>query len=160
MELLSWTKWAIATIKTWWYASAVLVFEYLDIPSEQFLILAVLMVIDFMAWISKQYVLDPKEITSHRASIWALKKAWILIIVLALSLTLNWVWFWEKNDYIVAFLGVLIMSEMYSIIQNVYTMRTWQKVSEYDALSIIIKKLWDIFVAMIERSLESISKKK
>lgn len=42
-------------------------FEYLSIPTEQLSILALLMFIDFITGVGKQFRIDPKEIKSHFA---------------------------------------------------------------------------------------------
>jgi phage-related holin len=47
------------------------------------------MVIDFASGISKQYVLNPGEITSHRAWIGIMKKAWTLVSVIVVALMLS-----------------------------------------------------------------------
>lgn len=144
----------ITVLKYFWYGCAVAVFEYLQIPSTQFSILWTLMIIDFIAGISKQIVLDPQQITSHRAWIGIIKKVWTLISVIVVALMLSGVGLWDYTQYTISLISVLIMAETYSILQNVYVMRTGEKVTEYDVVSKIIKFVWDLIVQFIEKSLK------
>mgnify|MGYP000969740808 CR=1 len=65
----------------------------------------------------------------------------------------------EPDYYIQTVLSVLIMAEFYSIIQNVYAVRTGVILPEYDAISIALKKLTGFIQEFIEK-LTSIPKKK
>jgi hypothetical protein len=51
--------------------------------------------------------------------------------------------------------SLLIMAESYSILQNVYVIRTGQKITEYDVVSKVIKAAGDMIVAVIEKTLDS-----
>jgi hypothetical protein len=65
----------------------------------------------------------------------------------------------DPEYYIQTVLSVLIMAEFYSIIQNVYAVRTGVILPEYDAISIALKKLTYFIQGFIEK-LTSIPKKK
>ena len=58
------------------------------------------------------------------------------------------------NEYIDGFLGILIMSEGYSVIQNVYAIRTGQSLPEFDAMSIFLKGFLEFLKAKIEKALD------
>lgn len=47
-------------------------------------------------------------------------------------------------------LWILIIAELYSIIQNIYTFRTGVLLPEYDAISIVLKKLGDFMKQKID----------
>lgn len=145
---------AITALKYFWYGCAVLLFEYIEVPTLQFTILWGLMIIDFFAGISKQLVLNAQEVTSHRAWIGILKKSWTLISVIVVALMLSAVWFWEAGRYVIAMTSLLIMAETYSILQNIYVIRTGEKITEYDVVSKIIKSIGDLIVATIEKTLK------
>ena len=49
------------------YSFAVVIFNYLGIPQEQLGILAVLMALDFVTGVMKQYRINPQKIESGRA---------------------------------------------------------------------------------------------
>jgi len=56
-------------------------------------------------------------------------------------------------------MSILIMAEFYSIIQNVYAVRTGVILPEYDAISIALKRLTGVIQDFIEK-LTTIPKKK
>ena len=120
----------------------------------QFTILGVLMVIDFMAWISKQFIINPKDITSNRAWFGIMKKVWTLISIIAIWLILKWIWV-DGEKYVVAFVSLLIMAEGYSVIQNIYTILTGKVVTEFDAVSLIFRKIGQMLQEIIEKSINS-----
>jgi len=144
----------ITLLKYIWYCLAVVVFEYLQISTIQFSILWLLMIIDFMAGISKQWVLNPVDITSHRAWLWILKKAWTLISVIVVAMMLSAVWPWDSEKYVIAMVSLLIMAETYSILQNIYVIRTGEKITEYDVVSKVIKWVWEVISDTIEKTLK------
>ena len=65
----------------------------------------------------------------------------------------------DPEYYIQTVLSVLIMAEFYSIIQNVYAVRTGVILPEYDVISIALKRLTGVIQDFIEK-LTSIPKKK
>lgn len=127
-------------IKTFGYAVAVFTFDYLGIPEQQFAILWMLMVVDTMTGIAKAYTVDPQSITSHALGKGVLKKCITVVLVytmaiLGLGVGISAEHFMEWG------LSLLIMSEGYSALQNIYAVRTGVVLPEYDVISIIIKKL-------------------
>lgn len=144
----------VTTAKYTWYASALIVFEYLNIPQIQIGILWILMIFDFMTWVGKQFRLDKKQITSHQAWLWLMKKIWSFILIFSLALVLKAMEL-EADWYIKWAISILIVAEFYSIIQNLYTMRTWKIVAEFDAISIFLKMMWDFVKKQIENTLSN-----
>jgi len=140
---------SIAYIKMVGYASSVAYFSYLNIPTEQVGILAVLMVIDFITWIGKQYRVDKTQIKSHLAWLGVIKKVATLITVLSVALVMKWL---DINDgkYVSSILWIFIMAEGYSTIQNVYAIRTGKILPEFDVISLLIKEVWDFFKRRID----------
>ena len=65
----------------------------------------------------------------------------------------------DPEYYVQTVLSVLIMAEFYSIIQNVYAVRTGVILPEYDAISIALKRLTGVIQDFIEK-LTAIPKKK
>jgi phage-related holin len=144
---------AITYTKYSWYASTLIVFEFLDIPQMQVWILWCLMILDFITWVCKQFRLDRKLITSYRAWLWAMKKMGTFIIIASLALVLKALEL-EAEWYLKASVSILIMAEFYSIIQNIYTLRTWKIVPEFDAISIFLRMLWEYVKSKIEKAID------
>ncbi len=65
----------------------------------------------------------------------------------------------DPDYYVQTVLSVLIMAEFYSIIQNVYAVRTGIILPEYDVISIALKRLTGVIQDFIEK-LTAIPKKK
>ena len=143
----------IATIKLSWYFWSFAMFEYLNISSEQLTILWILMVIDFILWIWKQWRINPREITSHKAWLWAMKKMTTMLVILAIWFAFRWIWFKDIMSYMQWMLSIIIMAEVYSIVQNAYTIRTGKIVKEYDVISLFLKSFWDLIQNMINKRL-------
>ena len=141
---------AIAYTKYFWYAMIVGLFEYLNIKDTQIYILSILMILDTISWVLKQHKLDPKHITSYNMWQGLVKKLLTFMFFLSIALMLKWLeidWW----TYIKWILGILIVAETYSIAQNIYIYRTWEKVQEYDAVSIIIKFIWEQLLSLINK---------
>lgn len=136
-------------LKIPWYIAIVFVFEYLDIKEAQVSILSILMIIDTITWVAKQYKLNKNEITSHNAWKWITKKMLTMMFLFSFALMFKWIDI-DWTAYIKSVLSLLIVSEFYSICQNVYSFRTGKKVNEYDAVSLIIKFIWESLVKVIE----------
>jgi len=143
----------ITTVKITWYISAIAFFEYLNIIDTQFYILWILMIIDFIAWISKQYVLSKKHITSQKAWLWLIKKVLVLMVFLSIALMFKWLDL-DSWAYLKAIASILIMSETYSIIQNTYTVRSWQELPEFDAISLLLKKMGELIESYLKNKIK------
>ena len=112
---------------------------YTGLPAEPAAILAVLMCVDFVAGVSRARVIG-EPITSHRIKVGTISKCGVMTIPLVLALTakglgvdFNWIIGWSVS--------LLILSESYSIIANVYTIRTGKIAPEWDAISLILSKI-------------------
>lgn len=152
------SSWAvIATYKYTWYISSILIFQYLNISSEQLAILWALMVADFILWVWKQIRIDTKELSSHNAWLWLMKKLTTLIIIFSVSLGMKWNGILDESSAIFMrwMISLLVTFEIYSIIQNWYTIRTWKIVKEYDAISIMLKSFWLFIRNLIDKRLWS-----
>lgn len=139
----------IGKIKTAWYIVSIGMFEYLAIPSEQLSILATLMFIDFITGVGKQFRIDPKEIKSHLAWLWVMKKIATLISLLSVALVFKGLSINEQK-YVVWILSIFITAEGYSTLQNVYAIRTGKILPEFDVISIVLKNIGEFFKQKIE----------
>lgn len=141
----AWIGW----LKTVWYIASIWMFEYLSIPTEQLSILATLMFIDFITGVGKQFRIDRKEIKSHLAWLWVMKKIATLVSVLSVALVFKGLSINEQK-YVVWILSIFITAEWYSTLQNVYAIRTGKILPEFDVISIVLKNIWEFFKQNIE----------
>ncbi len=159
LMIFMFSEWiSIASIKTFWYVAVTSILVYLNIPQESLWVLGSLMIIDTLTGIAKQYKVESIGITSKRMTTWVVTKFVTLMFLFSGWLVINFFKI-EPDYYIQTVLSVLIMAEFYSIIQNVYAVRTGVILPEYDVISIALKKLTGFIQEFIEK-LTSIPKKK
>lgn len=125
------------------------VMSYTGLPVEPAAILAVLMCIDFFVGIGKSHAIGV-PVTSRRMKVGAVTKCSILIIPLVLALTakalgaeFQWLIGWAVS--------VFVLSETYSIVANIYTMRTGEEAPEWDVVALVMKKIRSMLLANMER---------
>jgi len=115
------------------------VLSWLNVPSEQVLILAALLIIDFNTGIIKVFVLKG-HIRSYRAAAGLMAKISILLLILALALMGKGVGL-DFRIYLSLFISALIISETYSIFGNVYSAISREEVAEFDAVAMVVKRM-------------------
>ena len=112
---------------------------YTGLPIEPAVILGVLMLIDFIFGIACAKA-TKTPITSHRMRVGMLSKATLLTIPLVMALAAKGLGadFYYLVTWIVY---VFILSEVYSIVSNAYTIKTGKHAPEWDAISFILARL-------------------
>ena len=159
LMIFMFSEWiSIASIKTFWYVAVTSMLVYLNIPQESLWVLASLMVIDTITGIAKQYKVESIGITSKRMTTGIVTKFVTFLCLLSVWLVINH-FDLDPKYYIQTVMGILIMAEFYSIIQNVYAVRTGVILPEYDVISIALKRLTWFIQDFIEK-LTTIPKKK
>lgn len=126
--------------------------EYVWVNPEMIMLLVVLMGFDTVTGIGKRLSIGKKDITSRSFMIWLATKISVLTLLLLLAWTLK-VTALGNNMAISAVIGLFIAGELYSSIQNIYTMKTGKEVTEYDAVSAILGGLLRIVRTFIEKVL-------
>ena len=159
LMIFMFSEWvSIASIKTFWYVAFTSFILYFNIPQEALWVLGTLMIIDTITGVAKQYKVESIWITSKRMTTWVVTKFVTLLCLLSGWLVINFLKI-DPEYYIQTVLSVLIMAEFYSIIQNVYAVRTGVILPEYDVISIALKRLTGVIQDFIEK-LTAIPKKK
>lgn len=145
--------WIITIKQTSLSVMLISMFAYLWIDHTIFFLYTCLIFIDFITWVMKWII--NKDLSSSKALNGFIKKFIILLLIFAIwifakishldaHMLLSWAFFW------------LSLSELYSIIANIYQIKTWERVKEYDALAIILKKL----LCYIEWKINNLDNKK
>lgn len=125
------------------------VMTYTGLPVEPAIILAVMMTIDFGAGVSRAYSLC-EPITSHRIKVGVISKLGILSIPLLIALAAKGLGI--DYDYLVQWsISFFILSELYSILANIYTARTGIPAPEFDAVAALLKKIRSLIDVMEKR---------
>jgi len=159
LMIFMFSEWiSIASIKTIWYVAVTSMLVYLNIPQESLWVLASLMIIDTITGIAKQYKVERIGITSKRMTTGIITKFVTFLCLLSGGIVINY-FDLDPKYYIQTVMSILIMAEFYSIIQNVYAVRTGVILPEYDAISIALKKITGFIQEFIEK-LTTLPKKK
>lgn len=146
---------AVSALKLSGYGSVSLVFIWLGIPEQQFAILGMLMAIDFATGVGKAWKTYPPSVTSFNMWMGAMKKAGTACFLLAFALVLKGINV-PSQWYVETILSILIMAEGYSIMQNVYAVRTGVILPEFDVLSKLIKLIGAVIKGKIETALNRV----
>lgn len=118
------------------------VLSSIHIPISAFLTLTILMVIDVVVGLGRSYRLQI-PITSYRIKLGVISKLGVLLIVLSfgLAFTHSGLVIDDLKEYIQLILWLFILSELYSIVSNVYAIKTGDNLPEVEVLSLIGTKL-------------------
>lgn len=137
------TTGAVASV-AWWITLAGIL-EYFNLSWEVAAIFAALMVLDFIFWISDAYIKDKQQVTSSKMWRWLAKKLSKMMLPLIVVLVLRWVWFENLEMVITTIMSILIITEWYSIVGHIYSINTWETLSEIDAFSLLLDFIIGIF---------------
>lgn len=126
------------------------VLSSMHIPVSAFLTLTVLMLIDVVVGLGRSYRLQI-PITSHRIKLGVMSKLGVLLIVLSVGLafTHSGLVIEDLKSYIQLILWLFILSELYSIVSNVYAIKTGDNLPEVEVLSLLGAKLKKLMEALI-----------
>lgn len=126
------------------------VLSSIHIPISAFLTLTVLMVIDVVVGLGRSYRLQI-PITSYRIKLGVISKLGVLLIVLSfgLAFTHSGLVIDDLKEYIQLILWLFILSELYSIVSNVYAIKTGDNLPEVEVLSLIGSKLKKLMEAIL-----------
>ncbi|MCK5111064.1 MAG: phage holin family protein [Arcobacteraceae bacterium] len=122
------------------YIPCIPLLTYLSVPAESFVILGILLGIDYFTGVLKAIIVNKVTLKSLRAVSGLFKKALVVLLVLTIALmakglSLNF------ELYLTVLVSALIISEAYSIIGNIYSIVSGKEIEEFDALSMIIKRV-------------------
>lgn len=120
------------------------VLAYLEISQEPFTIFAILLVIDYITGVWKAKTLGI-SITSNKMKYGLISKLSLLIIPIVLAMGAKA----TGADYhciLLSGMYILVLSEAYSIIGNIYCMNTGEELPEYDAVAMLGKQIRNILI--------------
>ena len=136
------------TIKVIWNAF-VLIFStmlaYLEISQEPFALFAILLMIDYVTGLVKAQALNI-SITSNKMKYGIISKLSLLFIPIVLAIAAKAVGV-DSHYILMSGINILIISEVYSIIGNIYSTRTKEELPEYDAVAMIGKKIRNFLIS-------------
>lgn len=122
------------------------ILTFLGLNAETFFLFSVLLLLDFITGVGKARALN-HNITSDKMKYGIISKMSLVIIPLVLGIAAKATQMPSENILFIG-MNILILSETYSIIGNVYAMRTKDELPEYDALSLLGKKIRSMLIKM------------
>lgn len=134
-------------IKIIWNSFVVLfsgILAYLEISQEPFTLFALLLVIDYITGLAKAKTLG-HSITSNKMNYGLISKLSLIIVPLVVAMGAKALGA-DSHYVLTSGMYILILSEVYSIIGNIYSARTKEEFPEYDALAMIGKQIRNILI--------------
>ena len=110
----------------------------INIPVTSFYTLTLLMIFDFILGIGKSYRMCI-PITSYRIKLGIISKLGMLIIVISFGFvaTHSGIVIENMQAYLQWVLALFMLSELYSIVSNVYAMKKGEELPEFEVLSLL-----------------------
>lgn len=134
-------------IKIIWNSFVVLfsgILAYLEISQEPFTLFALLLIIDYITGLAKAKTLG-HSITSNKMKYGLISKLSLIIVPLVVAMGAKALGA-DSHYVLTSGMYILILSEVYSIIGNIYSARTKEEFPEYDALAMIGKQIRNILI--------------
>jgi phage-related holin len=103
--------------------------------------LSILLVIDYMTGLMKASRVG-ESITSHKMKYGVVSKLSIVIIPISFAITARALGL-EFGAFLKIAFNLIILSELYSIVGNIYSIRTKEQLPEMEVISIIASKIRD-----------------
>lgn len=119
---------------------------YLGLNKEAFTLFAALLLIDYVTGVGKAWIIG-QSITSNKMKYGIASKMVLLFIPIVLAIGAKIIK-QDAEDILFVGINILVLSEVYSIIGNIYSMRTKEELPEIDAVAAIGKFIRDKLIAL------------
>lgn len=112
---------------------------------------------DTFFWVTKAYVLyskdNPNRLSSWRLKVGVISKISILMLVALFGMMLSYVTNIHEisNISTTTILGILIVAEFISILQNVMMIRSGKEMQEWDAISFVLNSVYSTFTSVLKK---------
>ena len=116
-----------------------LIFAYAGLEPSQMVAYTVLIGIDYITGVAKAWHIG-ESVTSNRMKYGIASKASLLIVPIVLGIGAKATGL-DFGMAISMFINILIISEVYSSISNVYAIKHGKELPEYDALAIVARSI-------------------
>lgn len=140
-------EWALLSVAWWLWVAEIL--DYFGMTSEWLIVLSVMLVLDFLFWLLSAKARGEK-IESRKRQIWLIKKLtrWLLPFIVAWWL--KWTWM-PVDELITVIVGMIIFSELYSIIWHIYSINFKESLPEADAFKMLLNWLAKLLKNLINK---------
>ena len=120
------------------------ILAYLEIAQEPFFLYALLLLIDYATGLLKAKTLNI-SITSNKMKYGILSKLSLLIIPIVIAIGTKALGA-DGHYALMSGMYILVLSEVYSIIGNIYSTRTKEELPEYDAVAMVGKRIRNFLI--------------
>lgn len=127
------------------YATIATFLNYIGLDKEVIRLYAILLGIDYLTGLLKAYRLK-QHIKSNIMKYGILSKLVLLLIPITLLITAKIVGI-DFDNMVKISINILAISELYSIIGNLYSVRTAKELPEYDVLALLGRKIKDFLMS-------------
>lgn len=139
----------ITTMKLASYPLVAWILSYTQISHEVITILAAFLFIDVVTGLLRVALTEPQKLSSRTGIIGILSKLLVILIPLVIALVGKGAGY-DLTQLVDLSLKFLIVYEAWSILGNIVQIRTKDtSLNEYDAVSLLIKSVQDIFKRML-----------
>lgn len=119
---------------------------YLELDKEPMFFFAVLLVIDYITGLYKAKILG-HSITSNKMKYGCISKMLLILVPIVLAIGAKSVGA-DMDKALIVGINILIISEIYSIIGNIYSARTKEEFPEWDAVAMIGKMIRNLLLKL------------
>lgn len=133
--------------------SLVSICTYLWIDYKILWLYIALMSIDFITWVIRGFIL--KNLRSSVAINWVFKKLVLIFLIFSVWVTGKIMGYEDLSRLMSFAFSTLAIAELYSILSNIYEIRTWKTAKEFDWVTFLVSA----FMKLIESKIQNLDTK-
>lgn len=133
------------------------ILDYFSINEEWFVVMSILLIVDFIFWIVAAKVRG-EAIESKKRQEWLIRKVsrWVIPFLVAWWLRRTWMWGIEELN--LAILWMIVFSELYSIIWHIYSINYKEELPELDSIKLLLNWIAKFLKNLVNKTNEDITK--
>lgn len=134
------------------------ILDYFSINEEWFVVMSMLLIVDFIFWIVAAKVRE-EAIESKKRQEWLIRKIsrWVIPFLVAWWLKRTWMWGIEELN--LAILWMIVFSELYSIIWHIYSINYKQELPELDTFKLLLNWIAKLLKWLVTKNSKKIEEK-
>ncbi len=130
------------------------ILDYFSMSWEWVIIMTVMLVLDFIfGLLSAKSRWEKIESKIWEHGLMKKISRWLLPFIVVAWLKRTWMWWIEELVKVV--IGMIVFSELYSIIWHIYSINYWQELTEVDSFKMLLERILKLIKWKIDNSLPS-----
>lgn len=142
---------------TLWGLGVAGILDYFQIDGHWLVIMSIFLALDFLFWLLSAKARGEK-IESKIAQKGLMKKMTRRILPFIVAWALAWLEMPGVHGLITTIMGIIIFSELYSIIGHIYAINYWERLPEMDAFKILMSKLAEWIRTLTKNKIDNLPK--